>query len=106
MDNVPSCFGSLYDHRAKECQICKRAIDCWSGFSAIHNKPQLKNGYALSVLNIIFQCRKATVDQIKEMLEERFKDKEINVYYYLNILKKKGLIDVRINGRQRFYTVR
>jgi len=106
MEQVPSCFGNKYDHRAKECQVCKRALDCWSGFSVLPTEPLVKSGYTISILNIISTNERSSVDDIKKELENRYGSKQINIYYYLNILKKKGLIDVRIEGRQRYYMVR
>ena len=59
-----------------------------------------------SVINIISQKRRATVGEIKEELDSRFKEKDLNVYYYLSVLKKQGLVNVTIEGRQRYYSLR
>ena len=106
MGKLPTCFSQLYDHRAKECQICNHSIACWAATGNKGPTSSIKNGHCLSVINIIGQRRKATVAEIKEELDKRFSDKDLNVYYYLGQLKKQGLIDVTIEGRQRYYSLR
>jgi len=72
----------------------------------LQGRPVIKSGYALAIANIISTKRRATVEEIKEELVKRFGKDERNIYYYLSMLKKEGLIDVQIRGRQRYYTVR
>jgi len=57
-------------------------------------------------MTIIKEHKTATVEHIKEVMVERFGGKELNIYYYLGVLKKQGLIDVSIQGRQRLYSLR
>ena len=101
-----TCFGLHYNTKAKECQVCEDVIDCWEEWSALSRKSVITTGYGVSILNIISQGGKVTVNEIKDVLKERFADKELNVYYYLGNLKKSGMVNVEIKGRQRFYSVR
>jgi len=100
------CFGKLYDHRAKECQICCSVESCWVATPSLQGRPVIKSGYALAIANIISTKQEATVEVIKDELAKRFGKDERNIYYYLTMLKKEGLVDVQIKGRQRYYTVR
>lgn len=106
MSKKPSCFGAQYNTRAKECQICEHAIACWLVWSTSEQKSVITTGYGLSILNIISIKGKVTVKEIKEVLEERFPGKDLNIYYYLGNFKKAGMVNVDIEGRQRFYSVR
>jgi DNA-binding PadR family transcriptional regulator len=81
-------------------------MQCWNATGDKGPSASIKNGHCLSVINIIAQKRRATVAEIKEELDARFSDKDLNVYYYLGQLKKQGLIDVTIEGRQRYYSLR
>ena len=101
-----SCFGEFYDVKAKECQICSFAIKCWEHFRTITPKRVIKSGYTIAIVHIIADKNKVTVDVIQEELAKRFGKKELNVYYYLSVLKKQGVFDVTIVGRQRFYSLR
>jgi len=100
----------MYNLKAKECQICFFAIRCWQeqqeqeGSSSL--KPVRKNGCSLAVLNIIATKGKATANEIKDELAIRFRNKDLNIYYYLGVLKSQGVIDMDISGRQRYYSVR
>ena len=106
MKSKPSCFGLAYNYRVKECQICKHSEACWQAYSSSCKKPVIKNGYTIALVNVISQKKKATVNEIQAELSKRFQGKELNIYYYLSVLKKQGLIDVTIEGRQRFYSLR
>lgn len=106
MRHQPQCFGKLYSVRAKECQICQDSIECWQNCGASVLRSVIKSGYTIAVIKIISGKKRVTVNEIKQELVERFSGKELNVYYYLGVLKKHGLIDVEIEGRQRFYSLR
>lgn len=99
-----ACFATQYDFRAKECQICEDSVLCWSSGSL--EKSVTHNGYIIAILKIIAENKKATVQDIKEGLLKRFGKVELNIYYYLNLLKRSGQIDIKISGRQRNYTIR
>jgi len=105
MCNQLSCYGVEYNTRAKECQVCSQAIPCWEIWNMLSKKSVIKNGYGTSILNIISQRERVTVNEINKTLSVRFPGKELNIYYYLGILKKSGLINVEIEGRQRYYSI-
>jgi len=101
-----ACFGTLYNTKAKECQVCSDSIACWEKWVTLDKRSVIITGYGMSILNIISQKQRITVNEIKEELKVRFPEKELNIYYYLGNLKKTGMINVQIKGRQRFYSVR
>jgi len=100
------CFGKLYSAKAKECQICRHSVSCWDVFSETPRRFVSTSGYTIAIMTIIKEGKEVTVGQIKARMEERFKGKELNIYYYLGVLKKQGLVDVTIKGRQRLYSLR
>jgi len=106
MKTHPNCFALLYNHKAKECQICQYSEGCLEAFPTSNKKPVIKNGYTIAIANIISLKKKATVNEIQEELAKRFAGKELNIYYYLSLLKKQGMVDVTIEGRQRYYSLR
>ena len=104
MRSKPECFGMLYDRRAKECQICEMPIECWKKTGA-PKKRVITSGFSIAILNFILRERKVTVEEIKVELKDKF-DKDLNVHYYLGLLKEQGLIDMKIDGRKRYYILR
>lgn len=100
------CLGQLYNPKAKECQLCTESIQCYGNYQSSTRKIVIKNGHGLAIMAIIRDVKKATVVDLKKGLTERFPGKAINVYYYIGVLKKQGIIDVHIVGRQRYYVLR
>jgi hypothetical protein len=104
MGEKAACFGILYDRRAKECQICDYSIECWKKLD-VPKKKLVGSGYAIAILTFILREGKVTVEEIKADLKAKF-DKDLNIHYYLGLLKEQGLIDMKIQGRKRYYVLR
>lgn len=104
MSEKSACFGMLYDRRAKECQICDYSIECWKK-TGTPKKKAVGSGYAIAILTFILREGKVTVEEIKADLMAKF-DKDMNIHYYLGELKGQGLIDMKIQGRKRYYILR
>jgi len=103
---IPRCFGELYNAQVKECQVCKYSMQCWEKMKQKGiNHSSVHSGYVLAVITIIAKGKQVTVTDIQTEMLKRF-GKEFNIYYYIGVLKKKGLIDVNIAGRQRYYSLR
>jgi len=104
MSEKSACFGILYDRRAKECQICNQPIECWKK-TGMPKKKAIGSGYVIAILTYILREGKVTVEEIKVDLKAKF-GKDMNIHYYLGELKSQGLIDMKIQGRKRYYVLR
>jgi len=95
------CFGRLYSQFAKECQLCCKAIEC----SASRKAKKKSDAKSIAVYQIIHRLGSASFKQLEPLVFQRF-GKTVNVYYYLTALRDEGLVDMRIEGRQRVYFCR
>lgn len=101
------CFSKLYDFGARECQVCDLALNCYDAYVETSPRtPVRKKGEEIAILQILTETKNATLADIKGQLTLRFGSRDVNIYYYLDKLKEQGLLDVRIDGRQRFYSRR
>lgn len=101
-----SCFGKLYDSKARECQTCESARACWESIPSSCGSVVDKSGQLIAIQQIIAMKNEATVNEISEELKKRFGEKDSNIYYYLGKLKERGMVNVKIKGRQRLYSLR
>lgn len=101
---MPNCFGILYDRRAKECQICQYCIECWNQ-TGEPKKKTISNGISIAILNFVLKKESVSVEEVKVELKYKF-GKDVNVHYYLGLLKEQGLVQMKVQGRKRYYTLR
>lgn len=103
---IKPCFKVLYNPRTKECQCCELSIECSKNQKSFFSlSKKARNGKIIAVIQFLNSNPKSTTTTIKQELVRRFGE-DSNVYYYLDILKKEGILDIMISGRQRYYSLR
>lgn len=98
-----SCFRKLYSPRAKECQICLYAETCCKKSPV---KRERLNAVSLAIINILASSNGCELIQLQKELSILLPKQSANIYPYINSLKMKNYIGVRVKGRKRVYYVK
>ena len=111
------CFGSLYESRAKPCQVCVDAEACYMVCQSAHItrdvftdnvdscEKKFKTTVQKYILDVLRDTWKTKNEIMKDVASKFNKGKIVAAKELLN-LKKKGLIDVKIDGRKWYYKCR
>ena len=100
----PPCFKKKYDFKSCVCQSCKVAFECGNeNKNTICSLPTyLKNIRVITFLQILNKYPNITAKEIREKMIEKLGGK-VNIFNYVNLLKKEGFIVMTIKGRKRVY---
>lgn len=97
------CYKKRYDARTRECTLCSKAILCHA-HTVVKRNPLLKNCYAIAIQQILNENPEITTKELQRHLYSRFR-REIDVFYYLNLMKEQGIVAIKIKGRTRLYSL-
>jgi len=97
----------MYDARTKECQCCTIGYICYTKTLALGLivEPDMRNERIAVLMQILNEHPNSTAEFLKQMLEHKCQAGG-SIFQYLQILKSRGLVDVRTEGRKKLYELR